>query len=165
MSLQSNLTAAFTAVGAFCKRLKEVRTVLATSQAFSSIALANVTGFTFNTAANKKYLVRVWANYSAAAVTTGIGQGYSITGTANVWAAYLVTTSAAGAVLGMNRFNNPAAFVVTASPATTGNTTYTEFRVESTTAGVFQYMVASEVNASAITLQPGSVFTVTELPG
>lgn len=164
MTLVTQMTSAMTAIGAFCKRLKEVRVQLAAAQAFNTTTLVDVTGFTFNTVANRKYVVKVWSNYNASNVATGIAQGYSITGTSNVWARYRVTTSTAGADLARDFYNNPASFIATASPATTGNTTVTEFRIETTTAGTFRYRVASETNGQTITLQTSSVFTVTELP-
>lgn len=148
-------------VGAF--RLNEVRIAPAATQAFTAVGLTNVTGFAISTVVNKKYLVQIWTVYNAAAVGTGLAQGYTITGTSNVWSMYTVPTSLAGASLIRHTINSGAIFAATASPATTNNVAFSEFRIETTVAGVFQYQMATEVNASAITLQTTSVMSIIEI--
>ncbi len=145
-------------------RLNETRiTATATPQAIATTAATNVTGLTFNTVAGKNYIVKVYCAYSAAAVGTGIGLSYSITGTSNVYAKYTVQTSAAGATSTVHRINSTTVFQSTASPATTGNLTIAEFRIETTVAGAFQFRVNSETNGSAITIQNTSLMSVQEI--
>ncbi len=129
---------------------------LATDVANSSVTLADVTGLSFNAAANTTYLVEVLATMTSAALTTGVAMALDIpSGTVAGFGLHPITAATTGS------------FEQIADSATTGATsgvrsanTNTPIRAKymiavGATSGPVQLKFRSEIAASAVTIKAG----------
>lgn len=135
------------------------------TQASSVLALANVTQLVEPMVANGVYRVDCFVTFRSAATTTGINLGFtSPTGTICQLEVVVPITSTAAASQLRTIFPNAATATNVGNVLGTGVTTQNSnqtARISGTvhcgsTPGDFQIQFASEVNASAITLQIGS---------
>lgn len=138
------------------------------TQASSVLALANVTQLVEPMVANGVYTVNCFVTFRSAATTAGINLGFtSPTGTICQLEVVVPITSTAAATQLRTIFPNSAA-TNTGNVLGTGVTTINNnqtARISGTvhcgsTPGNFQIQFASEVNASAITLQIGSALVM-----
>ena len=120
----------------------------------SSTALADVTGLSFAVTANKKYEFRAVIKYSAAATTTG--SAWSINGPAGTVQLHVMSGLTATTTFDhwQNAVNTLSASA--SSVYTSGNLAIITGIVEPTASGTYIIRGATEVNASAITVQGSS---------
>lgn len=155
-------------------------TTLTSTQAFTSTTAASATGLEQTLAAGT-YLVKVWVIYQSAATTTGPEFYLNHTGTVTRCAAtwYTLTTGGAAATGIADQATTLTAQMIEgkgqrANNATTGpmqgvdTANADQFAVMEgivvvTASGTLQFKVATEVAASAITLQVGTTMTVTKV--
>jgi hypothetical protein len=137
---------------------------LTSTQASSVLALANVTQLVEAIVANGVYRVDCFVTFQSAATTTGLNLGFtSPAGSACQLEVVVPITSTAAATQLRTTFPNAAATVtgnVLGTGVTATNSNHTA-RISGivtcgATPGNFQVQFASEVNASAVTLQIGS---------
>ena len=137
---------------------------LTSTQASSVLALANVTQLVEAMVANGVYRVDCFVTFQSAATTTGLNLGFtSPAGSACQLEVVVPITSTAAATQLRTTFPNAAATVtgnVLGTGVTATNSNHTA-RISGivtcgATPGNFQVQFASEVNASAVTLQIGS---------
>ena len=137
----------------------------ALAQASTVVTLANVTDLFFSMVANGIYRVESFVTFQSAAITTGLILGYtSPAGALPRVNVSVPIVSTAGNTSIANIFPN-AALTVAANVIGTGvtainsnHTAYIEgIVVNGATAGNFQMQFATEVGASAITVQVGSI--------
>ena len=148
----------------------EIDTLTSTQQS-TTTALANVTQLVGTLAANATYLVDCFVSFQSAATTTGLNLGFtSPTGCRPMVEIVvpLVSTAAASAL--RTTFPNAASTTsgnVLGTGVTAINSNHTArisgIIVNGTTAGNFQIQFATEVNASAVTLQIGSTMHLTRI--
>lgn len=147
-----------------------VATMTAT-QASTVVGLANITQLLFPMVANGIYNIDAYVTFQSAAITTGLNLGYtSPTGCVPRVVVSVPIVSTAGNTALSNIFPN-AALNVTGNVLGTGvtaiNSNHTALIngivVNGATAGNFQLQFATEVGASAVTLQIGSVLTAMRL--
>jgi hypothetical protein len=138
------------------------------TQASSVLALANVTQLVEPMVANGVYTVNCFVTFQSAATTTGLNLGFtSPTGTICQLEVVVPITSTAAASQLRTTFPNAAATNtgnVLGTGVTAQNSNHTA-RISGvvtcgSTPGNFQIQFASEVNASAITLQIGSALVM-----
>jgi len=139
--------------------------VMTATQASSATALANVTELTLAMAANGLYRVECFVTFQSAAATTGLNLGFtSPTGARCMLEVVVPIVSTAAASALRTTFPNAATATNTGSVLGTGvtavNSNHTArisgLVLSGATAGNFQVQFASEVSASAVTLQVGS---------
>ena len=147
---------------------------LAADQASSTTVVASCTGMQLALEANKTYMIRGVLRMRSAATTTGIRIGYVVpTGTNIVMRINGSTTATATNTKTINVA--PSGSVALAgSFASTDGTNFSStadsivaldaLLTVGSTAGSFQLQMASEVNASAVTLRAGSYMYIDEAP-
>lgn len=153
---------------------------LTSTQANSTTTAASATALEQTLGAGT-YLVKVWIVYQAAATTTGVEFYLNHTGTVTRCAAtwYTLTTGGAATTGIADQATTLTAQMMEgkgqrAANATTGPTqgvdtanadqfAVLEGIVVVTASGTLQFKFASEVAASAVTLQPGTTMTVTKV--
>lgn len=134
--------------------------VLASDFSTSGTSVVDVTGMAFTPASNKRYIVEGNLFGRAAATTTGVQLGVAWpTGLTDSMAEIRALTSSTGRVIAAG--NDAAAFTVVATGvgSTTGSwplTFLASIIAGASPAGTFKLQLASEVNASAVTLRAGS---------
>lgn len=132
------------------------RVTMNATQSNSTLTAVNVNTLTFNVESGNHYTYKVWLNYTTAATTTGIRLG--VTAPSNEW--HNTSTVLTLATTNSNlRINNNTMIINTGTPALTNNVAFIEGEILATTNGSFKIQFASEVNGSAITLQPGSTLS------
>lgn len=144
---------------------------LTSTQQSTATALANVTQLVGTLAASSTYLVNCFVTFQSAATTTGLNLGFtSPTGCRPMVEIVVPITSTAAASQLRTTFPNAAAttsgnVIGTGVTATGSNHTamISGIIVNDTTAGSFQIQFATEVAASAITLQIGSTMQLTKI--
>lgn len=144
-------------------------TTLVSTQASSVTAMANITALTAALVANATYEVHAFVTFKSAAITTGINLGYVVTGSTYVGLNITVPVASTG-VGNVNKiFPNAAESTtgaVTGSGVTATASNHTcciEGVIKTNAAGNLNLQFASEVGASAITLQIGSTLIVTRI--
>jgi hypothetical protein len=148
----------------------EINTMTATQQS-TSTALANVTQLVSALAANATYLVDCFVTFQSAATTTGLNLGFtSPTGCRPMVEIVVPIVSTAAASALRTTFPNAASTTsgsVLGTGVTAVNSNHTArisgIIVNGGTAGNFQIQFATEVNASAVTLQIGSAMQLTRI--
>ena len=141
---------------------------LTATQASSSVTLANITGLVAPLEANSTYRVEAYVSFRSAATTTGAAIGFVAPSGSNPMLGIDVPINTTGSFLS-KVFPN-AAELTSGSVLGTGVTATGSHHtarvtgiVTTTTSGDFALQFATEVAASAITLQIGSTMTVTRL--
>ena len=144
---------------------------LTSTQASTSVTLANVTALVVSLAANAIYEVDCYVTFQSAATTTGLNLGFtSPTGCIPMVEVVVPIVSTAGATSLRLTFPNAASITsgnVVGTGVTAINSNHTA-RIggiikNGSTAGNFQVQFATEVAASAVTLQIGSTMVLTRL--
>lgn len=149
-----------------------INVALTSTQAFSTVTLANVTELVAALDANSTYTVDCFVTFQSAATTTGLGLGYTSPTDCRVMAEIVVPiTSTTAANQLRTVFPNAVVAVNTGSIVGTGVTAINSNHTAmirgiihtGATAGNFQVQARSEIAASAVTLQVGSRLVVTKL--
>ena len=144
---------------------------LTSTQQSTATTLANVTQLVGTLAASSTYLVDCFVIFQSAATTTGLTLGFtSPTGCRPMVEIVVPIVSTAAASALRTTFPNAASTTsgnVLGSGVTAINSNHTArisgIIVNGTTAGNFQIQFATEVNASAVTLQIGSTMQLTKI--
>lgn len=141
------------------------------TQASTVVALANITQLLFAMVANAIYRVEAFVTFQSAAVTTGLNLGYTSPTNCvpRVNISVPIVSTAGNTAIG-NTFPNAALNVagnVLGTGVTAINSNHTAYMegivTNGATAGNFQMQFASEVAASAVTLQIGSILVATRI--
>ncbi len=127
------------------------------TQANSTVTGATIATLQFDAAAGRTYRVKLWVLYSTAATTTGIRLGPNTFSGGNIWYQVQANSSTTGAQQ-FSGYNTNTMLVASAARATAGNIATIDATVQNTSASLstVTFQFASEVAASAITIQPGS---------
>lgn len=138
------------------------------TQASTVTALADITGFTPSLEANATYRFDAYISFRSAATTTGAAIGFNAPAGSNPMLQIDVPINVTGTMVSKIFPNNTE--VLTGSVIGTGVTGTTQTQtakvvgvIKTTTAGTFALQFATEVAASAVTLQIGSTMTVTRI--
>jgi uncharacterized membrane protein YjjP (DUF1212 family) len=165
MSLQSELSEAFTRVGAELKARTPKLYKTSTNVTSSSNVAANIAGLVFTATTGKSYLVKFIANIQTANTNTGVRIG--LTGTAGgTFAGSFrgsITNAAAATELvvpisGLGSVLLTTAVIAINSPHCVSG----DFVVHATATGTIQMTFASEVNGTLATLLNGASLIVQE---
>lgn len=144
---------------------------LTSTQQSTATGLANVTQLLGTLEASSTYLVDCFVTFQSAATTTGLNLGFtSPTGCRPMVEIVVPITSTAAASQLRTTFPNAATTTsgnVLGTGVTAINSNHTAkisgIIVNGTTAGNFQIQFATEVSASAVTLQIGSTMQLTKI--
>ncbi len=144
---------------------------LGSTQQSTSVTLADITGLSHTLTANKTYKVTAYVTFQSAATTTGLNLGFVGPSGSNPMVTITVPLASTDASSSLRKSFPVAGSTTSGNVLGTGvtaiNSNHTAvvegIVLAGSTGGVFKLQFATEVAASAITLQIGSTMVIEEI--